>query len=395
MAAKAQNFDDVDIPSKNDTPRVSDLVEMYKWPDGKYGTVRFLGALYAYGGHWVKTKKKDGTKGSFYAVCSAWDPETGKFDSTKNCEWCNHTDSDLLGERTISRSVEYYSNVIDRKAQRNKPEDAQAPSKSEVKTGFITKDSETWTPVKVARCTPSVVKLIQGLRDLNVHEDANGDAKGFPVSHPKYGMDVSVKFDSKAASPSQAYSVQRGDATPLKSTEKIYLTWDLSDLVPYPSSEEVQEAYESWLKRNGGVSSKKKVVDEDDDEDDVPKKSSKKKVVEDDDFDDEDEDDEPPKKKKPVKKVADEDDDEDDVPKKKKPTKRVVDEDDDDEDEPPKKSSKKKVVDDFDDDDEDEPPKKSSKKKVVDDFDDDDEDEPPKKKKLTKKVVEEDDDDGL
>ena len=275
MAAKAQNFDDVDIPSKNDTPRVSDLVEMYKWPDGKYGTVRFLGALYAYGGHWVKTKKKDGTKGSFYAVCSAWDPETGKFDSTKNCEWCNHTDSDLLGERTISRSVEYYSNVIDRKAQRNKPEGAQPPNKTEVKTGFITKDSETWTPVKVARCTPSVVKLIQGLKDLNVHEDANGDTKGFPVSHPKYGMDVSVKFDSKAASPSQAYSVQRGDATPLKSTEKTYLTWDLSDLVPYPSSEEVQEAYESWLKRNGGVSSKKKVVDEDDDEDaeDEPSRS--------------------------------------------------------------------------------------------------------------------------
>jgi hypothetical protein len=408
--AKAQDFDSVDIPGRDDTPRISDLVTQYKYPDGKYGTVRFIGGLYAYGGHWVKTKKKDGGSASFYTLCSAWDPETSKFDSTKECAWCANSDSQLMGERTISKSVEYYSNVIDRKAQRaGAPDDATAPTKKEVASGFITKDSDTWTPVKACRCTPNVVKQIKGLKDLNIHEDAEGNTVGFSVSHPKYGMDVSLKYDSKAPSPSAAYSVQRGDASPLKKSEKTFLIWDLNDLLPIPSEEDVQKSYDDWLKRNGGKAAAKgkKAHDEDEDEDDVPAKK-KKKVVEDDDFD-EDEDEPAPKKKKKVVEEDDDDLDEDDdepAPKKKAASKKKVvedddfDEDEDDEPAPKKKAApKKKVVEDDDDDldeDDDPKPKKkpAAKKKVVEDDDlDEDEDEPkPKKKPAAKKKVVEDDD---
>ena len=348
---RGQDMYDVEVPGRDDTPRVSDLVELYKFPDGKFGALRFIGPIYAYCGHWVKTKRKDGSKGSFYAQCSGWDTKTGKFDSTKQCAWCDNSDSDLMGERTISKTTEYYSNAIDRKAQRNKPEDAQEPSKKELKDGFITKDSDTWTPVRAVRTTSNTFKRIRSLRDLNVHEDENGDSKAFTVSHPKFGMDVNIKYNSKADSPGDMYEVQRGECTPLKKSEKGYLIWNLGDMVEQPSYEETLTKYNDWYSRITGKKAKNsKTRDEDDDDDfeDTKKSKGKKRPVDDDD----DDDFEYSRSKKKKRPVEDEDDDFEDSRSKKK--KRPVEDEDDDEDFSSKKSKvKNRPVDDEDDEDDD------------------------------------------
>lgn len=393
------DIDDVAI-GRDHKKKPRDLVDLLDFGI-KYTTVRLLGDFYTYGGHWVKTKTKDGKSTQFYTVCSAFDRDTGRRDSTKKCAWCDHE-----GEE-VRFAVDFYSNGISRKEQKSKPEDVSLPNKSEAASGFKEKDSDSWTPVRAIRMPSSVVRSLKELKELNVHEDAEGTSKAYGVSHPKYGFNVMIKKDPDAA-PAQMYSVQKGDSVPLRKEERAYLQYDLTELQEEGNSEAIQKDYSSWAKRMGySVAGEDKAVkgkgskaapedDEEDEFDDDPK--SKKKVSKKaaDDFDDDE--DEPPKKKPASKKkpVADDEDDDEST--------GDADFDDDEEDEPPKKkkpvASKKKPAeeDDFDDEEEDEPPKKkaAAKKKPLedDDFDDDEEDEPPKKSSKKKPVAEDDEDDG-
>lgn len=408
MAVKGYDLDDTPTSGGNRKPKPGELVEIPELVN-KWQVFRLAGPVFAYGVHWVTTKKRDGSKTSFPTACLAFDPETGRRDSTKPCPWCSHDGKE------IRFTVDYYSNAVSRKKQKSAPAEPDAPTKAEIKSGYKIKDTDTFTPYVALRMPQAVVRSIKGLKDLNVHENAEGESQGMAVSHPKYGCDISIKKDPDQP-PASRYTVQKLDHKPLTKAERNSLLWDLSDLQDVPSLEDATREFKDWAKRNGvdvagsdddedddddtpkrkkskrpvdddeDDTPKKKAkrpVDDDDEEDEPPRKSSKKRVV-----DEDDEDDEPAPKKRRAPPPDDDDDEDDTPPPKKSAKKKVVDEDDDDEDEPPRRATKKRPV---DDDEDDEPaPKKTTKKRVVDE---DDEDDEPPRKKTAKRQVEEDDDD--
>lgn len=425
-------------------------MQLFKFPEKKWVTLRLYGDVHSYATAWVKTKTKDGKSTKFPVDLPSYDPETQQFDSTKYDPWYAHAqhekDSGVeRDDQLIQVGRKFYMNALFRHLQKQQPSTKIKPTSTERETGFKDKDSDTWTPWQVVALSPTLIGKIKELKGLNtVTSKKTGATKTYSVTDPKFGRDIRIFFDGSKA-PADQYQVIPADTrSALDEEELSFLRWDTSCLAAEPlSDEETKREFESWAKRNGVKLKKGKAVDADDideDEDDEPPKKGKKtpakgkkKVVEEDEddedededggIDDEDEDDdEPPKKSKGKKKPVedDEDEDEDDD--------GLDDEDEDEDDEPPKKSkkqvkSKKKPVDeddedededdDLEDEDEDDEPPKSKKKapakgkkKPVDeaeddedddlDEDEDDEDEPPKKSKKPvkgkKKPVEDDED---
>ena len=385
---KGINIDDVNTGRNDRGPKPGELVDILQYSI-KYTTIRLFGEVFAYGGHWVQTKTRDGKKAQFYTPCTAFDPETGRRDTSKKCAWCDHEGPE------VRFAVDYYSNGILRREQKAKPERLPKPTAEEVETGFKVKGTDTWTPVKAIRMSTSVIRGVKELKELNVHENAEGTSVAYSVSHPKFGMDVMIKKDENAA-PANMYSVQRGENRPLTKEERQYLTWDLSNLVQYPKEEDAQKEYVKWATRMGLIKKKDEddeeaprkksksqrqadFDDEDEDEDSKPKKSKRSAAL-----DDDDDDFEPPKSKGKAKKRAVPDDDDDDE------GTGDVDLDDEDEDPPPKKAKSRRAPPPDDDDDDDVPPPKSRKRSPPPD--DDDEDEPPPKKRRSPPPDDDDED---
>lgn len=423
MAKQGQGIDLGDYKGNNsrNKPRIDDLITLYKWPVKKWTTARLYGPFYSYAGYWVKTKNKEGKPTRFFVECPSWDSATQRQDNTIYDPWRDQMEAerDLANEdKNIQFVVHYYINAIIRSNQDNRPGKAVKPSKSEAKSGFKEKDSDSWTPVGAIRFPRGVVGKLQEFKALNVQENKKtGNMEPFHVTDPKYGCDIRVYYDPDKA-PADQYQLQPKDKrSPLTEEEKEYLVWDLSNLVEVSDEDEVARNFESWATRNGvetmaaaKKSAKKKAKDED-----LKKKKGRK--VEDDeddedfddedetDFDDEDEDeDEKPAKK--GKKAAkgkgkkSKDDDEDDEDEDDDDLDEDDEEDDEDEDDEPKSKksakgkkaakgkSKKSRDEDADDDDEDED--------EDEDEDDDDEDEKPSKSKKAakgKKSKKSDDDD--
>lgn len=442
MAEKKQRWSDIgDIPSgrgdKKSNP--SDRLSVYKFPDKKWVTVRLYPGMVTTAGYWVTTKKKDGSRGRFFAPCISFDPETHECDESKADPWRDAAkqlntysdDKSKPNEKVISYQRTGWINAIIRAEQSKEPGTLPKHTKAERESGMKDKDSESWTPAYAVRMTKTLVERVQGLKGTNTHHNKKtGETASYQMSDMRYGCDLMIKYDKDAA-PASQYDVQKSDRSPLTEEEKAYLLQDLSLLVDEPvSEEEVVKDFESWAKRNEveidmpTKSKKSKAQDED-------LKKKKGRVVEDEDDEDEDDEDEAPapkkSSKKPAaksKKVVDEDDeddddlddeDEDDEPapksKAKSKGKKVVEEDDEDEDED---------LDDEDEDDEPAPKKKGKpvaakskgKSKIAaseeddeDEEDEDDEDEEPAPKKgkkvaapvkgKKKPVVEEDEDDDL
>jgi hypothetical protein len=436
---RGYDIDEAPVPSSSAARvRPEDLVDTMEFSKN-WKTIRAIGQVFAYGNHWVTTKKRDGSRGAFKVPCLAFDSETGETDSTIHCPWCKHREEhpgskDKPG--LVGYSTEYWFNAIDRKEQDNPPKRPPRPDPEEVKSGFKLKDSDTWTPVKAVRLSAQDLRKVRNLKDLNRIKTKSGEVKVFSVFDERQGRDVNISFNKDEKVPSNRFQVNIGDKAPLNEEEAAYLTWDISSLEEVMTPDEADKEYDRWASRMG-------VSGGEDEDEDRPKRKTKsekdtemKKSANDrlrnalDDDEDDDDEDEPPRKssakKSTAKKVAERYigvDDEDDIPvkkssAKKSSSKKVVDDEDDDEDDeeddiPVKKSStkkpsSKKVIDDDDEDEDDEPPKSkkplpSKSKKVVDDDDEDDDDEddeddvPVKKssvkKPTAKKVVDEDDED--
>ena len=429
-------------------PDVGDLVEIYKFPEKKWVTIRLLPGLHSRARYWIKTKKKDGSPSKFPVECPSYDPQAQERDSTVPDPWrdlaereasamseAERRDSKARERLHVQYTQEWFMEAIVRSVQKQLPERMPKPTPEERKSGVKDKDSDSLTAKRVVRLGKSLLGKLQELKGLNTVETKTGAVKAFSVNDPKFGRDIRVYYDSSKA-PADQYQVQLGDKrTPLTEEELAMLGWDLATAcapVTAGMDEEALEKYHKQVKNDFdqwaakmGIKLKKarKDVDEDedfdDDEDDEPKskKTSKKPVKgkksrdedeDEDDFDDEDEDDEPKSKKKPSKKPAkksrdeDEDDDFDDD----EDEDDFDDEDEDDEPKSKKKPVKKSKNDDFDDEDEDDEEAPKSKKKPAakksrdededDDFDDEDEEEAPKaKKKPVKKSRDDDDDDDF
>lgn len=461
--AKARSFDDV--PNTRGgaglkyASEVFDLLDLSKH-DGKFVPIRFIGGLVAYTMHWVSIQKRDGEWTNIPKICLSYDPDTMDYDPQRRCPYCEAAAKFRSMEVTVkvkgrknnpvSTNTDYLYNAINRELQEEIT--PKIATQEEADSGFKVKDSKSRTPVQVVRLTKSLANKLKDLKNLNVHlvpvKGKGGETKKSRVaqdlSHPKYGIDVFLKYDSKADA-ANAYSVQKDAVTPLTDEEVEFLRWDIESF-PYLNEPESEEEADANIAGFGGacwelVTGKKKRkvedVDYEDDDEDIeddyadeddepvrkPASKSKRKVVDEDDEEelptrkkskrppvdeDEDEDDEPPVRKS-KRKVVDEDEDDEPVRKPSKSKRPPVDEDDDDDDEPVRKPKSKRKVDEDDevdldemddlDEDEDEPAPKAkgksakSKRKVVDDEDDEDDEPVRKPSKSKRKIVDEDDDD--
>lgn len=399
---------------KNDSLRLEELVEIYKFQDhpDEWVQLRFLEAdILPVRRHWVKIfAGKEKKLVTIPRFCISFNPENEEEPLNAHCPYCDLSSEG--GQDATMRSEHFYLvNAIVRDLQEDEPARKAKPTSKETKTGHKDIKSKTWTPVRVIRLTNSMVARMQELGETNIVKKG-GKKKAFDISHPKFGCDVNVKFKPKAAG-TDKYSADKVDGrTPLTEEEKEYLVWQLTpellDLAGRLGEKQAAEDFKRMeILGDDSVSDDEDDEDEELDDDDVDlgsgkksKKSKKKSKAkkstldDDDDEEDEDEDDAPPpkkskKKKKPAKKKKpsfDDDDDDDE------------DEDEDDDDVPPAKSKKSKTkkkskvkkpsFDEDEDEDEDEdddapPPKKSKKSKK----------KPAKKSKKSKKPSLDDDDD--
>lgn len=372
--------------ANRDSLRLEELLEIYKFNDhpDEWVQLRFLEAdILPVRRHWVKIfAGKEKKLVTIPRFCVSFNPENEEEPLDQHCPYCDLSTEG--GQDATMRTEHFYLvNAIVRDLQEDEPARKAKITSQEKKSGHKDIKSKSWTPVRVIRLTNTMVSRMQELGETNIVKNKKtGKKKAFDISHPKYGVDVTVKYKPKASG-SDKYSADKVDGrTPLTEEEQEYLVWQLTpELLDLAGRMGEKQAAEDFKRME--ILGDETVSDGDDDEDDDDmdddvdlgpsnKKSKKKRKKVD--LDDDDDDDEPPrkKKKKAVKKKskkADLDDDDDDEPprkKKKKPAKKKVKkkadlDDDEDDDEPPRKKKKKPVK------------KKSSKKKKVA-FDDDDDD---------------------
>lgn len=401
--SSSRSIGQVKTKSFENTPYLKDVCQTLELDDD-FHPVRLLpGSVTTAGVHYLPLFNKAGEpvmskwnkqeQATKPVYCLAWDFDKGRPDPDKECPYCN---------AKLDLREESYVEVISRTAQDNPPA-KNKPSAKESKTGVKDNDNDgSWTPVRVWRLNNTTIGALQKLETLNKRK-VDGKAQPVPIDDPEYGCDVYVMYDASAA-PSQRYSVQKDERTPITEEEEELLVWDVASLIANKctnSMETAQRDVERYLKFSGEEAE----VDEDDEEDDGynPEKGDRVHIVTDDDEeytgtvvkntdktlvieDDEDgekvtiswvdiETCEPAKAKKSKAKRRADDDDEDD--------------DDEDEDEAPRSKSKSKAKAKFDDDEDEDDEEE--------DNDDEDEDEAPrgksKSKSKSKKPAPWDDDD--
>ena len=349
----ARGFDSVKGFDNKDSLKETDLFDVLalaKAATGNWVSLRFLPIdNLPIKKHWIRIMGgKDKEKLiKVPRMCTSFDPDNeDKPLKGRACPYCKIEHGNDESGLPAQLDFKYWFQAIVRDEQESKPRKIPKHTKSEQKTGKKDVSSDSWTPVKMVALTPAVARKIREMGERNFGKDKK---TAYSVTDKKYGIDVSIKYNPKAA-PADRYVLDKGERTPLTKEELEYLTWATDDYA---------EVYDLMgrLDTEGSLADYKKldiegatsVNDEDDeDEDDVPTKGKKSKSKKrpsmlDDDEDDDDEDDIPLKKKK---KKSD-----DDKPKKKKKKS-----DDDEDDDLPKRKKKKKS-----DDDEDKPKKKKKK----------------------------------
>uniref|UniRef100_A0AB39CDX9 Single strand DNA binding protein n=1 Tax=Pseudomonas phage HRDY3 TaxID=3236930 RepID=A0AB39CDX9_9VIRU len=356
----------------NDSTKLDELVDMIVWPKNKYFPFRILPIMplqvrQVWIKLWAGAKGKEKREVNIprYAIdFDPNDPETPK--KGVKCPYMALAEK-FKGqkEKPVRASDFWLFNVIDRDMQEEgPPRKASKPTKEEKKTGFKDINSETWTPVRVARLTMTSINRLQELSEENkVKDKKTGKTAQYDVSDAKYGFDVKLKFKPDAAG-TDKYTIDKADGpTKLTDEEQGYLVWNLTEELLDASGRMTEKQAREDVKRMEIIGGEDLDDDEDEEEDEKPKKKKAKSTSLDD-----DEDDEKPKKKK-KKSVSFDEDEEDEKPKKKKKKSS-----DDDEDEKPKKKKKSSAK--------EEKPSKVKKKSKSKDEDD----EKPKKKKASKEV---------
>lgn len=386
--------------------KLADVVEVVQFPGPKdYGEYRFIGGPAGTALHWLNTKakpkpgEKKGKVNSFPKACLGFNAVEAVVDAPEKCPYCTLLEN--------NPRVELRQNVIDRKIQEaGEPRKAKPPTKFERKKRDMlggsyrfkeSKDSPSWTPVRVLTVNPSIGKQLGEITSLNRHV-IKGKKQEIGPDHVRYGYDVMVKHNPKADSPNDIYKTQKGEIQRLTEEELEYLLWQLPEHKCETEAEAKKEAKRvmPWLVNREGEylfpdaqgdgkkdrkNRHKDKFDEDDDED----------MEEDDDSDDDDDDDDrrgKSKKSKSKKSNWDEDEDDED-----EDDDNDSDDDDDDDEEDDRRSKSKKNKskssskskskrsrDDDDDDEEDE----DDGKPPFDTDDDDEEEERPRKSKSSK-----------
>jgi NACalpha-BTF3-like transcription factor len=232
------DLDDARTGSGRDrAPNVGDLVDVYKFPDKKWVTLRLGSGLFSRAGYWIVTKKRDGSKGKFPAPCASYDPESQERDSTIPDPWrdlaavlrdgLSEDERKKKDAMLIQFQQEWFMPAIIRSIQKGLPDRLPKPTPSERKSGFKEKDSDSLTAWRAVKLGKSLLGKLQELKGLNTVESKSGAVKAFSVNDPKFGRDIRIYFDKDKA-PADQYQVQLGDKrTPLTEEEQAMLGWDL------------------------------------------------------------------------------------------------------------------------------------------------------------------------
>lgn len=279
-AIKTSQTQGKDLCVREDT-----LVDIYPYPSGKAVVLRLFGPVMSVGKYWVSTRKRDGKKGQFPIGCSSWDPMQGTRDPNKDDPWRDYEQKEYdegipRNEHKVRFSVEYFCNAIIRSIQERPPRDMPEPTAEEAKTHFKDKDSDSWTPVRVVRLPLSVLDKVQKYKSMNVvRSKKTGRTATFDLTHEKFGCDITVMYDEKAAG-AMKYTVNKDSRTPLTEEEMNYLVWDLDKLYIEYDPNDMQQSFDSWFKRNVEQTAKKTASREEDDFEDaeevVPSKKTRK-----------------------------------------------------------------------------------------------------------------------
>jgi hypothetical protein len=261
--------------TKGEKKYLKDLVDLADLT-ADYKLFRPIGPVWSFAEHWFDIKKDDGMKISIPKTCLNYNPLTQDFEEN-GCPYC---------QINQARQV-YLNNVIDREEQENEPRKAAKPTEEERKLvkfagekyRFKQKGSKTWTPVKVLRLPAGLAAQMQNLASLN-RVKIKGEQKIFEITHPKYGLDINIKYDAKVKGPNK-YDLQKDDRTALKEEELEYLIWRLDVIEPekistaqadFKSLKErlllKEESKDDPLPKEERKSKKSKAKSKDDDEDD-------------------------------------------------------------------------------------------------------------------------------
>lgn len=225
------NFDDestVAKPGFDREPRWDDEIKWFQFPDDNtpYG-FRLVAKPMFYAVHWIKTRKKDGTKGkAFPELCRNYDSNQSKF-AENGCEVCdlykqiadNAPRKEQKGRdgktfqaldlddslKQLKAKVMLCSNAIFRPLQEQGP-----PANNVGKWTYI-------VPIRLPQGAAN--KLLDARDKFNKHTidmpDGSKQQKVFELHHAKYGKDFMLSYNSHAGSPADQYQVYLGPKDPI------------------------------------------------------------------------------------------------------------------------------------------------------------------------------------
>jgi hypothetical protein len=331
----ARGFDDVNPSGGNrDDAKLDEIFDLFvpsRDAKGEYVTLRFLPtSILPIKKHWIQIMGgKEGAKRAvgIPVMCVGFDPDNEDVPlEGRECPYCNLPHGKKEDGYPAQEELKYLANVIVRDLQTDEPKRKEKPTKKEKETGYKDIKSKTWSPVRVCVLPPGATRRLRELGSRNIPKKGKKTGKGladgktaFPVNHPRYGLDIDIKYNEKAAG-SEKYSIEKQSVAPLTDEEKGYLVWNLEDwetLYDASGRQTTKEA-KGKLKRMdviGMAVDNDSDSDEDDDEGssksksrklgskdkskgkgDKDKAKSKKPKSRDDDDDDDDDDGEPAKK---------------------------------------------------------------------------------------------------
>ena len=198
-----------------ESKRLEDIFDMLAQKDGKWIQIRVMPyECVAVGQHWIdiigsKSKKEV----RIPKMCVSFDGNTEEHKKGVKCPYC------AVDEKF---SPFYLMNVLVRSLQEDAPRKNRLSS-AEKKSGIKDPDSESWTPIKVLRVPSSLMRKIQGLKDLNRDKATK---KTYSVQHAEFGADINVKYDSKASG-TDKYQAQLSDKCALTEEELGFLRYEL------------------------------------------------------------------------------------------------------------------------------------------------------------------------
>ena len=220
------------------SPYLEKFVDVWKFTN-KWTTVRFVGPVTSYYEFWFPIRIATGRIISIQKLCLDWNPEPGEMDGNS----CPYRKAGLNG-RPI-----YITNAIIRPLQQCMPKTPPAHTAYEQKPRRIDKEtvrwkehgSESWTPIRVVRIPPSVAEKLHTLSLDNTRQNQAGDVRTYELAHPKYGRDVSIKYDKDKET---MYGLRADQPTKLTHEELAYLRYSLNVLKP----ETLEAANAAWTK---------------------------------------------------------------------------------------------------------------------------------------------------